>query len=71
MTGLTWDRRSGGAASEERGEKQHVVRGTDYRRSLGYGTLKNGRVAEGERKGQETDQLESTWVQQGCGRTER
>ena len=26
-TGLTWDRRSGGATSEERGERKHVVRG--------------------------------------------
>ena len=39
-TGLTGDRRSGGATSEERGEKQARCAGTDYLRSLEYGTSK-------------------------------
>ena len=61
-TGLTWDRRSGGAASEARGEKKHVVREHGLPTVPGVRNLKkrtNCWVAEGE-DNLKTKQLDNT-----------
>ena len=66
-TGLTVDRSSGGATSEELGEKRHVVRRQWLQTVNGLRTLKKRRDSRWTRN---HTKLESTWVQLELGLTE-
>ena len=73
MTGITGDMRSGGATSEERGEKKHVVCGHDLPTDPGVRNIERKNELLGIKVGvtMKTKQLEVTGVQQWCGRTGR
>ena len=71
-TGLTGDRRSGGAASEERGEKKHVVREHGLSTVPCFRNLKKKTTGQKGFRGGAIRKQQGTRnyrVQQECGRT--